>query len=149
LLSRAWSLRRELSDKARGNPRTGLIIVGVVIPSGDAVAGLCGLDWRVVGRGWTLGLLYIVSSKDRTQHLIELIREARSCKAPAGSSTGTRLSLSVIVRAGTRRWPGANRGSLRDSHPRTTPNGAGHAAYPLTWANSEFGFAAPPAGQTR
>ena len=23
-------------------------------------------------------------------------------------------------------------------HPRTTPNSAGHAAYPLTWANSEY-----------
>jgi hypothetical protein len=37
-----------------------------------------------------------------------------------------------------RHWPGANRRSLRDSHSRTTPNSAGHAAYPLTWANSEF-----------
>jgi hypothetical protein len=53
--------------------------VGVVIPSADAVTALCGVDWpaAVVGLGWILGLLYIVSSRDRTQHLIELIREAR------------------------------------------------------------------------
>jgi hypothetical protein len=84
LLSRAWSLRRELSEKPRRNPRTGLVIVGVVVPSADAVAALCGLDWpaAVVGLGWMLGLMWVVSSKDRTQRLIDLIREARSSKAP-------------------------------------------------------------------
>ena len=84
LLSLAWSLRRELSGKPARNPRTGLVIVGVVIPSADAVAALCGLDWpaAVVGLGWMLGLAWVVSSKERTQHFIDLIREARNSKAP-------------------------------------------------------------------
>jgi hypothetical protein len=43
------------------------------------------LHWpaAVVGLGWMLGLMWVVSSKDRTQYLIELIREARSSKTPA------------------------------------------------------------------
>ncbi len=84
LLSRAWSLCRELSDKPRRNPRNGLVVLGVLIPGADVVAALCGLDWpaAVVGLGWMLGLLWIVSSKDRTQRLVDLIREARSSKAP-------------------------------------------------------------------
>ena len=32
--------------------------------------------------GWMLDLMWVVSSKDRTQYLIELIREARSSRAP-------------------------------------------------------------------
>lgn len=80
LLSRAWSLRRELSEKPRKKPahRPGHRWCGV--PSADAVAALCGLDWpaAVVGLGWMLGLMWVVSSKDRTQRLIDLIREPRS-----------------------------------------------------------------------
>jgi hypothetical protein len=85
LLSHAWSLRRELSDKPPKNPRAGLVIVGVVIPSADGVAAFCGLDWPAAALGvtWVLSLLWVVSSKERTQHLIALIREARNSKAPS------------------------------------------------------------------
>ena len=85
LLSHAWWLRRELSSKPHRNPRNVLIIVGVVIPGADAVAALCGLDWpaAVVGLGWAAGLGWVVSSQERTQHLIALIREARSNQAPS------------------------------------------------------------------
>ena len=85
LLSHAWSLRRELSDKPPKNPRAGLVIVGVVIPSADGVAAFCGLDWPAAALGvtWVLSVLWVVSSRDRTQHLIALIREARNSKAPS------------------------------------------------------------------
>jgi len=83
LLSRSWYLRRELSDKPARNPRGVLLVVGVVIPGADALAALCGLNWpaAVVGVGWTLGLMWVVSRKERTQRLIALIREARGGKA--------------------------------------------------------------------
>jgi hypothetical protein len=79
LLSWAWSQRRELSGKPSRNPRAGLVVVGVVVPGADAVTALCGLDWpaATVAICWTLGLLWILSSKDRTQRLIDLTREAR------------------------------------------------------------------------
>jgi hypothetical protein len=62
----------------------GLVIVVVVVPSADAVAALCVLDWpaAVVGLGWMLGLMSVVSNKDRAQHLIDLVYEVRSSKAP-------------------------------------------------------------------
>lgn len=85
LLSRAWFLRRELSDKPSRNPRSIVLIVGVAVPGADAIAAVCGLDWpaAVVGGGWTLGLMWIVASKDRTQRLLTLIRAAaRSSKVP-------------------------------------------------------------------
>jgi hypothetical protein len=82
LLSRAWFMRRELSDKPPKNPRNFLLIVGVAIPGADAVVALCGLDWpaTVVGIGWTLGLTWIIASKDRTQRLVTLIRAVNSSK---------------------------------------------------------------------
>ena len=51
---------------------------------GTVPLAVCGLHWpaAVVGLGWTLDLMWVVSSKDPTQYLIELIREARSSKAP-------------------------------------------------------------------
>jgi len=84
LLSRALRLRRGLIDKPATHPRWHLLVVGVVIPGGDALVALCGLDWpaAVVGVAWMLGLLYVISSKERTQLLISLIREARTSKAP-------------------------------------------------------------------
>ena len=53
-------------------------------PGAGAVAVVRGLDWpaTVVGLTWTASLMWVVSSKDRTQRLIDLIREARSSKAP-------------------------------------------------------------------
>ena len=58
LLSRAWSLRRELSEKPRKKPRTGLVIVGVVSRARmpwPRCAGWTGLPQSLgsVGR-WTL-----------------------------------------------------------------------------------------------
>lgn len=82
LLSRAWSLRRELSGNPPKSPRSVLIVVGVVVPGADALAAVCGLDWpaAVVGVGWTMGLMWIVSSKDRTQHVATLIRAAANSR---------------------------------------------------------------------
>jgi hypothetical protein len=84
LLSRALILRRELSGKPARNPRSVLFIVGAVIPGTDAVAALCGLDWpaAVVGISWTAGLLWVISSNERTRRLIALIQEGRSGKVP-------------------------------------------------------------------
>src|SRR6266567_729839 len=45
LLSHAWSLRQELNEKPPKNPRSVLIVVGVVVPGADALAAVCGLDW--------------------------------------------------------------------------------------------------------
>ena len=154
LLAYAWALRRVLREKPSRAPS-----IGLVIPGADAVAVACGLGWpaAAVGIVWSVGVAWTISSKEGTRNLIALIKATRSSKAPPRSSTRTRLSPSVTVRAGTRCWPGANRGSLRDSHPRTTPNSAGQAAYPLTWANSELALfrlwrrpaAAAAGGRTR
>jgi hypothetical protein len=75
LLSRGWLLRRELSEKPSRAPSVGLAVM-VVVPGADALAALCGLDWpaAIVGVGWTIGLAWVVSSRDRTKHLVTLIR---------------------------------------------------------------------------
>jgi hypothetical protein len=78
LLLRSWSLRRELNQKPSRAPNVGLVVMATV-PGADALVALYGLDWpaAIVGVGWTVGLAWIVSSKERTQHLIRLIREFR------------------------------------------------------------------------
>ena len=83
LVFRSWSLRRELSEKPSRAPAVGLVVM-MVIPGVDTIAALCGLDWpaAVVGVGWTMGLGWVVSSKDRTQHLLTLIREIRGSRVP-------------------------------------------------------------------
>lgn len=51
---------------------TAELAVMVVVPGADALAAVCGLDWQatVLGVGWTMGLMWIVSSKDRTRNLV-------------------------------------------------------------------------------
>lgn len=84
LLSRAWSLRRSLKGTPSSAPRSVLIFVSVVVPGADALAAVCGLDWQatVLGVGWTVGLMWVVTSKERTHNLVTLIREARTSKSP-------------------------------------------------------------------
>ncbi len=64
-------------------PTVGLAVM-VIVPGADVLAAVCGLDWQatVLGVGWTVGLISIVSSKERTRNLVTLIREARTSKAP-------------------------------------------------------------------
>jgi hypothetical protein len=82
LLIHGWSLRRSLNEKPSRAPTVGLAVM-IVVPGADALAAVCGLDWQatVLGVGWTVGLMWIVSSKERTRNLVTLIREARTNKA--------------------------------------------------------------------
>jgi hypothetical protein len=83
LLSRAWSLRRELSGKPSRAPQVGLVVM-VTIPGADVVAAACGLGWpaAAVGICWGVGVAWTLSSKERTSNLIDLIKAIRSRKAP-------------------------------------------------------------------
>lgn len=83
LLSRAWSLRRELGDKSSRAPQVGLVVM-VAIPGADVVAAVCGLGWpaAAVGISWGAGAAWTVSSRERTRNLISVIKAVRSSKAP-------------------------------------------------------------------
>jgi hypothetical protein len=139
----------EEANSARDFPETLLraLTRDLDLPGPGAAGAWCGCSGRRMRAGLACRShracldrepYMVVSGKDRTQRLIDLICEARSSKAPTRKQYRHEAVPSVTFRAGTRRWLGASRGSLRDSRPWTTPNGAGRTAYPLTWANSEF-----------
>ena len=89
LLTRAWSLRRELSDKPSRAPQLGLAAM-VAIPGADAVAAVCGLGWpaAAVAMSWGAGVAWTISNRARTRNLISIVRALRSSNASNESDAG-------------------------------------------------------------
>ncbi len=81
LVCRSWSLRRSLTGKRSVRPARVLV---VVIPGAGSAVCLAALGWpaAILGSVAIMALMWTVSSLDRTQHLVSLIRAARGGQAP-------------------------------------------------------------------